>query len=246
MKPFLTLHGIEKCYGTHRALKGIDLTLHEGEIISLLGVNGAGKTTLSGIIAALHPPTKGDIRHAGRSIYEDLPTYRRFIGYCPQKPNLHSAFTMRENLLFAGDYFGMSRQESTQQIEKLSHYLGLASHLDHTPPTLSGGYKQRFSLARSLMHSPALVILDEPTVALDPHIRRQLWDAIKALKQKGVCVLLTTHYLDEAEALSDRVCLLDKGTIQLISTPHELMSAYQKGSLEEVFLQLLTEQKGAM
>jgi ABC-2 type transport system ATP-binding protein len=239
--PFIGIKNIEKHFGAFKALKGVSLDLHEGEIVSLLGANGAGKTTLSSIIATLHPPTAGDVTHNGVSIYSDVTAFRRIIGYCPQKPNLNGMLTLRENLIYAGRYFSMSEKAIKERIAELDQQLSLDKFLDADASTLSGGYKQRFSIARSLMHSPKLVIFDEPTVALDPHIRNQLWEQIKILKQHGATVLLTTHYLDEAEVLSDRVCVLDKGLIRLIDTPQNLMTSFAKNNLEDVFLHLMSE-----
>jgi len=240
--PFLEINAITKRYGDHEALKGVSMELYPGEIVSLLGVNGAGKTTLSSIVATLRPPTSGDILFNGVSIYKDIVGYRRNIGFCPQRPNLNNYLTLRDNLLFAGRYYGMQESAIEARVADLSDRFSLGKYLDQKPEVLSGGYKQRFTLARSIIHQPALVILDEPTVALDPHIRRKLWDYILALKKSNICVLLTTHYLDEAEALSDRVCVLDKGKVRLVDTPSNLMQSFQKGSLEDVFIHLMGEE----
>lgn len=223
------------------ALNDVSLSLRKGEIISLLGANGAGKTTLSSIIATLHPPTHGTLYAQGRSIYDDLYTYRRTVGYCPQKPNFCSSLTVREHLLFAGRYFSMSEDDLKKRCEKLLDKFGLKEYAGSSPDVLSGGYKQRLLIARALIHNPSLVILDEPTVGLDVQIRRQLWDIIKELKNDGVTVLLTTHYLEEAEYLSDCICILNKGQIQLIDTTANLKAAYKKGKLEDVFLELMKE-----
>lgn len=235
----LEVKHIKKRFGTYEALKGISLDIQQGEIVSLLGVNGAGKTTLSTIIATLHPPTEGDILFKGASIYNNLIYYRQHIGYCPQKPNLNNLLTLKENLIFSGRYYGMSENAIKTRIDNLVHKFKLERYLTSKPDILSGGYKQRFLLARSILHNPELIILDEPTVALDPHVRHQLWDYIKAMRTEGISILLTTHYLDEAEVLSDRVCVLDKGSIKLIDTPQNLMTSFKKGRLEDVFLHLI-------
>jgi len=221
------------------ALKGVSLTLYQGEILGLLGVNGAGKTTLSSIIATLHPPTSGDLQFNNQSVYKNLYAYRLKVGFCPQKPNFEKALTVRENLIFAGRYFLMAEDAIVKRAQVLMDKFELTQYADCSPSILSGGYKQRLLIARAMMHSPSLVILDEPTVGLDPHIRRNLWTVIKELKKEGVTVLLTTHYLDEAESLSDRVVILDKGLIKMIDTPSNLKAAYQKGNLEDVFIHLM-------
>lgn len=226
---------------TIKALKGVSLDIYEGEILSLLGVNGAGKTTLSSIISSLNPPTSGDITYQGQSIYQALIDYRRIIGFCPQKPNIDGMLSLEENLYFAGRYFNVPEAEIKIRAELLMKKFKLTQYAQLKGSILSGGYKQRFLLARTLMHQPKIVILDEPTVGLDPHIRRNLWDVIKTLKKDGVTVLLTTHYLDEAEYLSDRVCILDKGVIKLVDTPENLKTIYLEDNLEKVFMQLIKE-----
>lgn len=237
-KPLLEVRNMYKMYGSHYALNDVSLLLYPGEIVSLLGVNGAGKTTLSSILATLKPPTKGDVLLNSRSIYEDIPAYRRTLGYCPQKPNLHPELTMRDNLTHAGRYFGMSEEAINQRMRELQDHLGIKKFLDSYVDMLSGGWKQRYLIARTLMHRPSFVIFDEPTVALDPGVRRQLWDYIKLLRDEGTCILLTTHYIDEAEYLSDRVVVLDAGQVRLIDTPQNLMTAHAKGKLEDVFIHL--------
>ncbi|NBP02968.1 MAG: ABC transporter ATP-binding protein [Proteobacteria bacterium] len=224
-----------------KALKGVSIDMYQGEVLSLLGVNGAGKTTLSAIISTLHPATSGDILHNDVSIYEDVLAYRRMIGFCPQKPNIDMMLTIEQNLEFAGRYFCMEPEAIKERTAYLLKRFGLDKYARSKAMILSGGYKQRFLIARTLMHSPQLVIFDEPTVGLDPQIRRDIWEVIKGLKKEGVTVLLTTHYLDEAEQLSDRVCLLDKGVIRLVDTPANLKAAHDQKNLEEVFIKLINE-----
>ena len=226
-----------------KALKGVDLDIYEGEVLSLLGVNGAGKTTLSSIISTLHPATSGDIEYNGTSIYKQITEFRQIIGFCPQKPNIDSMLTLKDNLVFAGRYFHLSNEEIAKRSTELMREFNLEKYADARGSILSGGYKQRFLIARTLMHKPKLVIFDEPTVGLDPHVRRDLWKVIKNLKNEGVTVLLTTHYLDEAENLSDRVCILHKGVIQTIDTPENLKNLHNKSNLEDVFVQLMDQDK---
>jgi ABC-2 type transport system ATP-binding protein len=239
--PFLKIKNIIKKYGSRLVLNNISLDIYKGEIISLLGVNGAGKTTLSSIIATLFPPTDGDIEFEGKSIYRDVVSYRFNIGFCQQKPNLTPALTLEQNLRLAGSYYNMPEQLIEKRLNELADQLDLHPYLKENAHVLSGGFKQRFMIARSLMHNPKLLLLDEPTVALDPHIRRQLWTKIKELKSSGVTVILTTHYLDEAEQLSDRVCVLNKGVIQLIDTPDKLKIDFKMKNLEDVFIALMEE-----
>ena len=238
-KVLLNIKNIRKSYGDTEVLKGINLEIYQGEILSLLGVNGAGKTTLSSIISTLHPATAGDIEYQGQSIYQNTAEFRLRLGYCPQQPNLNHMLTLEQNLLFAGQYYGLTTAQTKSRIAELAQQFELEKYLTHKSAELSGGYKQRFMIARSLIHQPEFIILDEPTVGLDPHIRRNLWEIIKNLKNMGMTVLLTTHYLDEAEKLSDRVCILDQGQIKLIDTPDQLMADFKQNNLEDVFIELL-------
>lgn len=239
----LSIKNVTKTYDTGtQALKGVCLDIKKGEVFGLLGPNGAGKTTLSSIIASLHPVTSGEVLIEGGSIYHDVINYRYMIGLCPQKPNIDLMLSMEENLIFAGRYFGLSEAKIMARVGYLSSKFGLTKYLKSKAYMLSGGYKQRFVIARALMHEPRLVILDEPTVGLDPHIRLQLWEFIKSLRNEGVSVLLTTHYLDEAEALCDRVCILDRGEVVLIDTPDHLKKLHGKERLEDVFVEMMSEE----
>lgn len=248
-KVLLSLQEVKKNYplpkGAFReALKGVCFDIYEGEVFSLLGVNGAGKSTLSSIIAALHPCSSGDLLFKGISIYKDIIAYKKQVGLCNQKPNLDKRITLEENLFYAGISFGLSDAASKERLKVLMQEFDLEGRAGEKIFSLSGGYKQRFMIARTLMHSPSLVILDEPTVGLDPHIRQELWKKIRALKKMGVTVILTTHYLDEAEAISDRVCFIDAGSVQMINTPAKLKEEFKKNNLEEVFLHLMEEKNG--
>ncbi len=242
-KTLIKIESVKKSYQDRKtiieALKGISLDIQEGEIFGLLGVNGAGKTTLSTILAGLHPPTFGDVQYKGKSIYDDIVAYRKIVGFCPQKPNFDLSLTLEENLIFAGRYYRMALPDIQKQIKKLMDQFHLHEYANSKAYVLSGGYKQRFLIARTLIHQPELIILDEPTVGLDPHIRHQLWEQISELKRNGSSVLLTTHYLDEAEHLSDRVCMIDGGLIKTIGTPESLMKLHEKNRLEDVFLKLM-------
>ncbi len=204
------------------ALHDVSLELFEGQVLGLLGPNGAGKTTLSAILATLIPPSSGNISWRGKSVYEQLDKYRLLVGYCPQRPNLFTNLTLKDNLLFAARFYGLSDSKGAERLKALSEELDLHDYLDSKSMMLSGGWRQRFMIARALMHNPKILILDEPTVGLDPHIRRQIWAIIQKLKSNGVSIILTTHYLDEAEQLADRVCMMDKGQIKLIETPAKL------------------------
>lgn len=226
-----------------RALDGVSFDIYQGEVFGLLGVNGAGKTTLSSIIATLHPPTSGDILYYGKSIYKELFTYRNALGFCPQTQNLDTFLTVEENLIFAGRYFLLSKEVIAERVKTLLGLLELTRYASFKIDALSGGTKQRVLIARALMHNPKIVILDEPTVGLDPDIRKKLWQQIRNLKAMGVTIILTTHYLDEAEALSDRVCILNKGKVLLIESVAILKEKHQQDTLEDIFLHLVEEEQ---
>ncbi len=216
-------------------LNNINLHINRGEIVGLLGVNGAGKTTLASIISSLHPATVGDVLFNGKSIYDNLKAYRLKLGYCPQTPNFENNLSVRENLVFAGHYYGMSSHEINIKVEQLMNMFELASYADVTPDKLSGGYQRRLLIARTIIHNPELVVLDEPTVGLDPYMRRALINSIKSLKKDDIAVLLTTHYLDEIQELVDRVYILDNGHIVAYGTLAELNQQYNTTKLEELF-----------
>jgi len=234
----LSIQNIKKKHDSIEVLHGVSFDVHAGEVISLLGINGAGKSTLSNIIATLCPPTSGNILYNGKSIYEDLMAYRFKIGLCPQSPNLHPELTIEQNLYFAGRAYHLTHGQATEKAKELISVFSLEKYKESKPKTLSGGYKQRALLARTLMHDPDIIILDEPTVGLDPHIRKELWEEIKILRKKNKSVILTTHYMDEAEELSDRVVVLDKGIIKFIDTPQNLKADFKKSNLESVFIEL--------
>lgn len=226
----------------YKALDDVSLEFKEGEIFGLLGVNGSGKTTCSTILAGLHQPTSGEIVYQGKSIARNVEDYRRYVGYCPQKPTLHELLSVYDNLYCDGLYFGLSCLDAKTKAEKLITQFGLADYRNHKPDTLSGGCQQRVNLARTLMHDPQFIILDEPTVGLDPAIRKKLWDIIVDLKQLGKSVFLTTHYLEEADVLCDRICILDKGKVQRVATKAALKDEHQQASLAEIFLKLTDEE----
>jgi len=245
--PLIQIKNISKIYPSKTnpvvALNDVSMTINRGEVFGLLGVNGAGKTTLSSILATLHPPTSGSITFNGTSIYSDLMTYRRSLGFCPQTQNLDMYLTVEQNLLFAGRYFLMPEKEIIERTKALMEELELTRYASFEVHALSGGNKQRLLIARALMHHPELVILDEPTVGLDPDIRKKLWHIIRGLKKRGVTVILTTHYLDEAEFLSDRICMLHRGKVILIESVATLKSQHHDDKLEDIFIELVEDEQ---
>lgn len=244
--PLLQIQDITKIYRSKTnpvtALDGVSMTIKKGEVFGLLGVNGAGKTTLSSILATLHPPTSGDVLFNGVSIYKDLMTYRHALGFCPQTQNLDMFLTVEENLIFAGRYFLMPEEEIATRARSLMEQLELTRYASFNVNALSGGNKQRLLIARALMHKPRIVLLDEPTVGLDPDIRKKLWHIIRELKKDGITVVLTTHYLDEAEFLSDRICVLHHGKVILIESLAKLKAEHGENKLEDIFIKLVEDE----
>lgn len=228
---------------TTTALNDISLSIKHGETFGLLGVNGAGKTTLSSILATLHPPTSGEILFEGTSIYSELMTYRRALGFCPQSQNLDGFLNVEENLFFAGRYFLMPEKEVQRRAKELMAQLELTRYAQRNVSELSGGNKQRLLIARALIHDPKIIILDEPTVGLDPDIRKKLWDIIAGLKKQGKTIILTTHYMDEAEYLSDRICILHKGRVVFIDSVAELKKKNQQKTFENIFIDLVQDEE---
>lgn len=226
-----------------QALNDVSFSINKGEIFGLLGVNGAGKTTLSSILATLHPPTSGDVLYNGTSIYRDIDKYRLDLGFCPQHQNLDQFLTVEENLYFAGRYFLLPKNILAERVAYLLEHFGLQKYAHFSINQLSGGNKQRVLIARALIHNPKIIIFDEPTVGLDPDIRRALWEYIKSLKAMGITIILTTHYLDEAEQLSDRVCFLHKGKIIRIDSVQKLKEEHHQESLENIFITLVQAQE---
>jgi ABC-2 type transport system ATP-binding protein len=242
-KIFLSIKKLKKNYGKITVLNNVSFDIFHGEIIGLLGVNGAGKTTLSKIISTSIKKTSGDIiLEDGSSIYDDIYKFRQRVGFCPQTSNLDKDLTVYENLFYAGRFMGMTDVQIKDKINDLFSRYNLKKYAYSNPNMLSGGYMRRVLISRALMHNPSLVILDEPTVGLDPHIRSALWNNIADLKNRGITVILTTHYLDEAESLSDRICFLDAGKLKIIDTVERIKSTYKKNSLEEIFTMFSTEE----
>ncbi|QZA59358.1 ABC transporter ATP-binding protein [Candidatus Rhabdochlamydia porcellionis] len=238
--PILQIIDIKKHYlvknRVKEVLKGISLDLFSGEVVSLLGLNGSGKTTLLSILVTLLAPSSGQIFWKGASIYKKLFSYRGSVGFSPQKPNLDPILTLEQNLLFAGRYFNLNKQRIQDRKEKLIKQFELESVMHLPLHLLSIGYKQRFLLARTLIHDPSIIILDEPTVGLDPCIRNQIQKVILSLKEEGKTIILATHYLEEAEALSDRIIVINNGVIKQIDTPKKIREG---ANLEKLFLHLI-------
>ncbi len=240
MQPALSVTGLGKRYddGTV-ALRGLDLEVPAGKFFGLLGPNGAGKTTLISAICNLIRVTEGRISVFGRPA-ASLEA-RRMVGLAEQDPNLDRFLSVRESLLYHGGYYGLTREASAARAEEMIDVFDLRAKADVRTPKLSGGMRRRLLLARALLHEPRLVILDEPTAGVDIELRRELWRYIRLLHSRGTTIVLTTHYLEEAEALCEDIALIADGRILARSTPEGLKRQYDSPTLEGVYLKAVSE-----
>ena len=234
--PALEIRGLTKRYddGT-LALEGLDLEVPSGEFFGLLGPNGAGKTTLIGAVSNLIRISAGEVRVFGHPA-SSLEA-RRMLGVAEQDPNLDRFLSVREALVYHGGYFGLTKRESERRAAEMIEVFDLGAKAEVRAPKLSGGQRRRLQLARALLHEPRMVILDEPTAGVDIELRRELWRYIRRLHEGGTTILLTTHYLEEAEALCEDVALITGGRIVARSDPQTLKEQYGVGSLEDVYLE---------
>ncbi len=222
-EPLVLARGLVKRFGDFEAVRGIDVEVRPGEAFGFLGPNGAGKTSTMRMIAAVSTATSGTLRVLGLDPRTDGPTIRSRIGVCPQDDTLDSELTVRENLLVYGRFFGLSRAECARRADELLGFVQLGDRGGARVEDLSGGLKRRLTIARSLINDPELLMLDEPTTGLDPQARHLVWDRLFRLKQRGTTLLLTTHYMDEAEQLCDRLVVIDGGVIVAEGSPLELI-----------------------
>jgi ABC-2 type transport system ATP-binding protein len=230
MTAAIALQGAVKRFGDFTALAGVDLTVERGEFFGLLGPNGAGKTTLISLLAGLARPSAGSVRVMGFDVVRDYRQARRTIGVVPQELVFDPFFTVREILRIQSGYFGLTRNEAW--IEELLHGLGLADKAEANMRTLSGGMKRRVLVAQALVHRPPVIVLDEPTAGVDVELRHGLWQFIQKLNDQGHTVLLTTHYLEEAESLCHRIAMLKAGRIVALDTTERLLARFQAHELE--------------
>jgi ABC-2 type transport system ATP-binding protein len=218
----LAVRGVVKRYGLVTAVDGVTFSVRRGEIFGLLGPNGAGKTTLIRMLTTLARPTAGELFVAGVNVAADPVTVKRLIGVVPQVNNLERELTGRENLILHALLHRLPKELREKRIQQLLDYVGLAHRADDRVQNYSGGMARRLLIARALLHQPAILFLDEPTIGLDPQTRRKIWDLIQLLNRDGVTVLLTTHYIEEAEALCHRVGIIDRGKLIALGAPREL------------------------
>ena len=226
MTDALRIDGLRKTYGDKHAVNGLDLTVEPGAFFGLLGPNGAGKTTTIGCISGLVRPTGGTVQVFGHDCWANPAAARRQIGLCAQEPNFDDFLGLERILAFHAGYFGMKYDKALDKARDLLRFLDLYDYRQKRISTLSGGMKRRMLLARALMHDPRLLILDEPTAGVDVELRRSLWDHVRHLNDDGMTVLLTTHYLEEAEALCDDVAVINQGRIIERGHPDDLRGRY--------------------
>ena len=228
---------LTKYYGYLRAVDGLDFEISQGECFGFLGPNGAGKTTVMRIIYCFIPPSSGEVKVFDMDISEKPSLIKSRIGVMPQEDNLDPDLSVFENLVVYARYFAIPKKESSNIAKELLKFVELKEKAGFKIKNLSGGMKRRLLLARSLINNPELLILDEPTTGLDPHSRHSVWKKMRYLKSKDTTLIITTHYMEEAEKLCDRVAIMDDGKIVTIDSPERLMNVHG-GNLEDVYLKL--------
>lgn len=233
----VSVKGLTKYYGSLRAVDHIDFDILKGECFGFLGPNGAGKTTTMNIIYCLRPPSSGKVTVFDMDVTEKPGDIKSRTGVMPQDDNLDPDLSVLENLIVYARYFDIPLKDSSPVAWDLLDFVELKEKAGIKITSLSGGMKRRLLLARSLINNPELLVLDEPTTGLDPHSRHSVWDKLKHLKAKGTTLILTTHYMEEAEKLCDRVAIMDSGRIVAVDSPAKLINAYG-GNLEAVYLKL--------
>ena len=232
--PVIRAENIAKKYGDFVAVDGISFEVQRGESFGLLGPNGAGKSTTMKMISAVSTRTSGTLEVLGMDPNTDGPAIRSQLGVVPQEDNLDQELRVRENLITYGRFFGMSHAAVAKRADELLEFAQLTDRAKSKVEPLSGGMKRRLTIARSLMNDPQMLLLDEPTTGLDPQARHILWDRLFRLKEQGTTLVLTTHYMDEAEQLSDRIVVVDKGAIMAEGSPAQLIRQYSSKEVLEV------------
>jgi lipooligosaccharide transport system ATP-binding protein len=234
LEPLIHARGLVKRFGSFTAVDGIDFDLQRGEAFGFLGPNGAGKSSTMRMIGCVSPPSAGELSILGLNPVTDGIQIRARLGVVPQEDTLDSELTVRENLLIYGRYFGLRRDVIRERTARLLDFVELSDRADDQVEPLSGGMKRRLTIARSLINEPDILLLDEPTTGLDPQARHVVWDRLFRLKQRGVTLVLTTHYMDEAEQLCDRLVVMDAGKIAAGGSPRELIERYSTPDVLEL------------
>jgi ABC-2 type transport system ATP-binding protein len=238
--PALRIDDLRKTYSNgFLALDGVSLEVGAGKFFGLLGPNGAGKTTLINSVVSLVRPDSGSVEVFGRDAYSEFREARRMIGVSPQEINLDRFLTVEETLIFHAGYYGVPKRKARERSEELLERFGLADRRDQRTNTLSGGMKRRVLFARALIHDPKVLFLDEPTAGVDVELRYKLWGYIRELNRGGMTILLTTHYLEEAEALCEEIALINGGNIVARGSSDDLKNEYQAKNVEEVYMKVI-------
>jgi lipooligosaccharide transport system ATP-binding protein len=233
-EPLIHARGLVKRFEGFTAVDGIDVDVARGESFGFLGPNGAGKSSTMRMIGCVSPPTDGVLRILGRDPRTDGPAIRARLGVCPQLDNLDLELTVRENLTTYARYFGIPRKVARARAAELLDFVQLTDRADSKVEPLSGGMRRRLTIARALVNEPEMVLLDEPTTGLDPQARHLVWERLFRLKQQGVTLVLTTHYMDEAEQLCDRLVVMDAGKIVAEGSPRSLIERYSTREVVEL------------
>lgn len=237
-EPAIMIENLTKRFGEITAVDDLSLEIGWGELFGLLGPNGAGKTTVINILSTLLEPSDGVASVASHDVVYDADAIRKIIGVCPQEPAFYEHLTGRENIELFGDLHEVPRDVLKERVETMLKKIGMEEDADRRAGQYSGGMIRRVSTVMSLVSNPRVALLDEPTVAMDPVSRRAVWDFIRELKSNGMAIILTTHYMEEAEELCDRVGIIDQGKLIALGTPEELMKEHSAKNLEEVFIKL--------
>jgi lipooligosaccharide transport system ATP-binding protein len=230
----LRARGLTKRFGDFTAVDGIDVEVHRGEAFGFLGPNGAGKSSTMRMVGCVSPVTSGELRILGLDPEADGAAIRARLGVCPQEDMLDADLSVEENLWVYGRFFGLSRREVRQRTDELLEFAQLTERRHDRVEPLSGGMKRRLTIARALVNNPEVLLLDEPTTGLDPQARHVLWDRLYRLKREGVTLIITTHYMDEAEQLCDRLVVMDRGRIAAEGSPRELIDRYSTREVVEL------------
>jgi lipooligosaccharide transport system ATP-binding protein len=233
-EPLIEALKLTKRYGEFVAVDGIEFTVARGETFGFLGPNGAGKSSTMRMIGAVSPASDGTLRVLGLDPDRDGPAIRQRLGVVPQEDNLDQELDVGENLQVYGRFFGLPRDEIRRRIDELLEFVQLSDRREARVDSLSGGMKRRLTIARALVNEPELILLDEPTTGLDPQARHALWDRLYRLKQRGVTLVLTTHYMDEAEQLCDRLVIMDRAKIVAEGSPRELIERFVEREVVEL------------
>ncbi|NYT94622.1 ABC transporter ATP-binding protein [Salinispora sp. H7-4] len=233
-QPLIQARGLVKRFGGFTAVDAIDVAVRAGEAFGFLGPNGAGKSSTMRMIGCVSPPSGGELRILGMDPVRDGPAIRARLGVCPQLDTLDPELTVRENLITYARYFGIARRVARLRAAELLDFVQLTERADSKVEPLSGGMKRRLTIARALVNEPEIVLLDEPTTGLDPQARHLVWERLFQLKQQGVTLVLTTHYMDEAEQLCDRLVVMDGGRIVAEGSPRVLIEQHSTREVVEL------------